>query len=272
MSRYDEPTSFSGQAKGIIVAGHFQVNDQYVVNRQHGMSDWLIAYTLSGEGYFGNDERTVHCTSGDIVLLKAGVPHQYGTVKGEVWNFVWSHFSTAAFGDTLLPTDSLFFQSLQSESLNKRIYRAFRKILSDSRERNEYWHDLCLNSLREILILLAQKRRQSLDPRVEEMLHYLSSNMKQRIGIDEIARSIGISPSRLSHLVKEQTGVSIIDHLNQMRIRQAAILLEHSNRTATEIAYEVGFNNYNHFIKQFHRWHGTAPSQFKRSISTGNNE
>jgi AraC family transcriptional regulator of arabinose operon len=44
-----------------------------------------------------------------------------------------------------------------------------------------------------------------------------------------------------------EIGHSIVETLIQMRLRQAALLLQHSNRNATEIAQDVGFQNYNHF-------------------------
>jgi len=266
MYKYDEPSSYEGRTTDIILTGHFQVNDNYKVARPEGRNDWLIAYTLSGEGYFSTDEETIKCSSGEIILIKPGTPHNYWTGKGKTWTFMWAHFSAIAIGDKLLPTEHIFKQSVESASLHKRIYRAFRKIISDSRERNEYWHDLCLNSLREIVILMAQKQNQRLDPRVEEVLHYLSVYMQHQIYIDDLSKAIGISASRIAHLVKEQTGLSIIDHLNQMRIRQAALLLRHTNRNASEVSYEVGFHNYNHFIRQFKKWHGTTPSEFKQSL------
>lgn len=264
MTQFDEPSSYDGQSHGLFISGHFHVNDSYSTHRPSGMDDWLITFTLSGEGYFITPERETRCSRGDIVLMRPGVPHKYGTVKGEVWNFIWAHFSPLSVGDSLLPAEPLYVHTIEPFSIYKRVHRAFRRILSDSRERHEYWQDLCLNSLREILLVLAQQKNHTLDPRVEEVLHYLSNHMRHSVEIEELARTIGLSASRMSHLFKEQTGQSIIDALNQMRIRQAALLLEHTNRSASEISFEVGFHNYNHFIRQFRKWMGTTPSCFKR--------
>lgn len=268
MKLFDEPSHYDGNSSGIIITGHFQVNDSYSAYRPDGMNDWLIAYTLSGEGYFSTPEGTKKCSSGDLVLLKPDTPHQYGTVKGEIWNFMWAHFSSYPIGDKLLPVEPLLVHTIEADTIRRRVYRAFRRILSDSRERNEYWQDLCLNSLREILMLLSMGQNQKLDPRIVETMHYLSTHMRDVIHIEELSKAIGLSPSRLSHLFKEQTGLSIIDSVNQMRIQQAALLLEHTNRSASEVAYEVGFHNYNHFINQFRKWFGTNPSGFRTILSS----
>jgi AraC family transcriptional regulator of arabinose operon len=265
MEQYDEPSKYNGSSLSLIISGHFHVDDSYATSRPNGMEDWLITYTLSGSGYFETPDGTHECSIGDVVLLCPGTPHTYGTVKGENWNFIWTHFDARAIGDKLLPIEPLYVHTLEPGSVQTRVYEAFQRILSDSRERSEYWHDLCLNSLREILLLLAHRRNRKLDPRIVETLHYLSVHMRSPVQIETLAKSIGLSPSRLSHLFKDQMGLTIIDTLNQMRIHQACLLLEHTNRSASEIAYEVGFHNYNHFINQFRKWTGTVPSGFMKN-------
>ncbi|MFC3797966.1 helix-turn-helix domain-containing protein [Cohnella sp. GCM10012308] len=264
MEKFDKPSQYSGFSSGIILSGHFQVDDSYVTSRPQGMEDCLIAYTLGGSGYFEVPGNRKNCAPGDIVLLGPGTPHTYGTTKGGDWNFVWAHFAARSIGDKLLPAEPLSVHSLEPGSVQTRIYEAFRRILSDARERSEYWHDLCLNSLREILMLLAQRQSRKLDPRVVDAIHFLSVHMRSPVQIETMSKAIGLSSSRLSHLFKAQTGLSVIDALNRMRIRQAALLLEHTDRSAAEVAYDVGFHNYNHFMNQFRKWAGTNPSAFRK--------
>lgn len=264
MERVEQFSQHDGFSYGIVVSGHYHMDDTYAIRRPAGMDDWLITLTLGGRGYYDTPEGRRECGEGDVVLLKPNTPHAYGTVQGATWHFVWAHFTNRAVGDQLLPREALYVDNLEPGSMRARLDQAFRRMLSDSRERSEYWHDLCVNSLREILILLSQRRSRALDPRVSETLHYLSERMGGPVRIDGLARTIGLSASRLSHLFKEQTGLSIIDALNRMRIRQATLLLEHTNRSATEVAYDVGFHNYNHFIVQFKKWAGTTPSGFRQ--------
>ncbi|RIX52344.1 helix-turn-helix domain-containing protein [Paenibacillus nanensis] len=251
--------------RGFVIAGHFNEPDTYSCVRAEGMKDWLITYTLGGEGYFEVPGQRLVCKENDITLLRPGTPHQYGTVKGGHWHFVWAHFDDKHLHTRVLPDKPLYNLTLQNESAKKRIYRAFMKILSDSREQYDYWNDLCLNSLNEILILLARRRERRLDSRIEEVLHRLSRDMHKPIKIEELAGSVHLSASRLSHLFKACTGQSIIDALNQMRIRQAALLLEHTDRSAAEISYDVGFQSYNHFINQFHKWLDMSPSDYRKT-------
>ncbi|PYI56208.1 helix-turn-helix domain-containing protein [Paenibacillus flagellatus] len=249
---------------GVIIAGHYDEPDTYVTKRPEGRDDWLLTYTLGGRGYFVTREGTTHCRQGDVVLLRPGTPQHYGTAKGERWHFVWAHFSHGLLETGLLPDVGLHVQRLEGESQRRRLLRAFRRLLADFRERGPYWRELCENALREMLLLLAGRLGKPGDPRIEEALHLLSANMREPVRIDELARAVGLSPSRLSHLFKETTGSSVVETLNAMRLRQAALLLEHTDRTASEVAFDVGFRNYNHFLNQFRKRYGVGPGSYRK--------
>jgi len=247
----------------LIIAGHFDVPDTYVSKRPHGRKDWLIIYTLGGEGYAVTPNMKMTCRAGDITLLKPGVPHHYGTCKGGHWHMLWAHFSDQRMEQHLLPHQEIHQQSIENESARNRIYSAFERIMTDSTEGGPYAQELCYNALREILMLLAQRGVQKLDARVEETLFLLSQHIREPLKIEVIARKVGLSPSRLSHVFKENTGCSIVEMLNQMRIRQAALLLKHTDRSAFEVSQDVGFHNYNHFINQFRKYINLTPSAYR---------
>jgi AraC family transcriptional regulator of arabinose operon len=262
MKSFDEKTHYEQLQPGVILSGHYLETETYVTRRPEGMRDWLIVYTLDGEGYFRTPAGEKRCGAGDISLLKAGVPHQYGTCPDKNWHFVWAHFPHL-LETSFLPDEEVLISKINSEYIRKRIYRSFKRVLRDSRERTGLWYELCENSIREILLLWAERLNQKKDSRVEQVLHILSQKMKDSIRIDDLAKTVCLSPSRLSHLFKQETGESILETLNRMRLRQAALFLEHTDRTATEAALDVGFQNYNHFAELFRKQYGISPRFYK---------
>jgi len=115
-------------------------------------------------------------------------------------------------------------------------------------------------------MLLAKQQSSRFEPRIEETLYLLAQRMQESVRVEELARSVGLSASRLSHLFKENTGESIVEALNRMRIKQASLLLAQTNRNAAEAAHDVGFTNYNHFTRQFRKYIGVTPSEFIHSV------
>ncbi len=248
----------------VLIAGHYFVEDTYHTKRAGGMSDWLITFTLDGEGYFKTGDEYITCSQGDIILLKPRVPHQYGTSKGKTWQFVWAHFSPELFETNYLADKDLVNLPMENEYIRNRVHQSFEKLIQDYRERKKYWYELCELSLKEILLLVAQREEQTIDPRIDEVLHLLSKQMREPMSIKELAKNVRLSPSRLSHLFKENIGNSILDTLKLMRLNQAALLLQHTDRSASEVAFEVGYQNYNHFAIQFRKRYGVSPRHYKQ--------
>jgi len=247
---------------GYIFGGYYDESDAYMVRRPDGMSDWLLLYTVGGSGYFQTPEGRKECTEGDVTLLRSGVPHQYGTLPGQRWRFFWSHFQgLPEIG--YLPQVEVWNQSISSEYYRVRIGHAFRNLLHDSRERAGMWEFLCQNAIREVLLLSCESLHSPLDPRVQTALHWLTRNMAEDITVEELARSVALSPSRLSHLFKQETGLSILEYRNRMRIQQAALLIRHMKKTAGEAALEVGFSNYNHFSRLFKKQFSVCPKDYR---------
>ncbi|MFC5531329.1 helix-turn-helix domain-containing protein [Cohnella yongneupensis] len=255
-----EPSSDSWE--GPIFGDYYDKGDDYSHWRPDGMQDWLIAYTLSGEGYIRTPGGEVICGAGQVALLRAGAPHEYGTVRGKRWEFLWIHYPGLPENSYLTGAE-VYIGTLPEGAVRERVESAFRRVLQDSLNRTELWMPLCENAIREVILLLAQRKDKQFDPRIEHTLQVLSRSMKEEIRVDDIARQIGLSVSRLSHLFKEQTGYSILEHVNRMRIRQAALLISHRGRNASEAAEEVGFNNYNHFAAQFRKVYGVSPRAYR---------
>ena len=81
--------------------------------------------------------------------------------------------------------------------------------------------------------------------------------------VNDLAQRVNLSPSRLQHLFKQQTGVGVGHVLAEQRLQRAAHLLSHSNLRIKEIAYEVGYEHASSFIRAFERRFAQAPRCYR---------
>jgi AraC-like DNA-binding protein len=102
---------------------------------------------------------------------------------------------------------------------------------------------------------------------VSRALDFITRNYMQPLRLKTVAQEVGLSPCRLAHVVKEHTGKTIVQILTHARIRNAQNLLEHTAKSGTEIAYEVGYNDQSYFIKHFRRVTGMTPARYRRARS-----
>ena len=80
--------------------------------------------------------------------------------------------------------------------------------------------------------------------------------------INTIAESLNLSSRTLQRNLAEQ-GLKYLQLLTDVRIRQAACLLESTDMPISEIAYELGYAEASNFTRAFRRRIGVAPGAFR---------
>jgi two-component system response regulator YesN len=99
-----------------------------------------------------------------------------------------------------------------------------------------------------------------------KLREYVARHLHEPFDVSEAASEVGISPSRLSHLFYEKTGVAFSDWVRQERIISSMSLLRVSDRSIGEIAHSVGFRNSRTFERSFKKATGLTPSEYRRIV------
>jgi DNA-binding response OmpR family regulator len=92
-----------------------------------------------------------------------------------------------------------------------------------------------------------------------------SSLSDPEFGVEKFSREIGLSRSQLFRKMKALTSETPFDFIQTIRLRKAVQLLERTDRSVTEVAYDVGFKYPSHFSQLFHARFGKSPKEFRRS-------
>ncbi|MEM7552587.1 MAG: ATP-binding protein [Cyanobacteria bacterium P01_A01_bin.84] len=83
-------------------------------------------------------------------------------------------------------------------------------------------------------------------------------------GVEQLCKLLGMSRTQLHNKVKALTGMSTSIFIRSIRLKRAKELLETSERSVKEIAFEIGFNDVSYFIRCFKDEFGQSPSTFKK--------
>ena len=81
--------------------------------------------------------------------------------------------------------------------------------------------------------------------------------------VEDLARSLTISRVQLYRKVKAILGISVSDHINNIRLDKSKELLKKSELNISEIAYAVGFSSPNYFSTSFKNKFGVTPKEYK---------
>lgn len=94
----------------------------------------------------------------------------------------------------------------------------------------------------------------------------ISEHMNDRsFNIDFLVDHMGVGRTTFYQKVKILTDMSVNDYINKIRIGQAAVLLETTDATVSEIADKVGYAYQCHFSTSFKQIIGMTPTEYRRS-------
>ena len=99
----------------------------------------------------------------------------------------------------------------------------------------------------------------------ERCKDYVRKDYREKIYLEEIAETLGISGSYLSRLFKKETGVRLQDFVNEVRVEKAANLLIYSDEPLPRIAEYVNFPSQSYFGKIFKEKKQMTPRQYRET-------
>ena len=97
----------------------------------------------------------------------------------------------------------------------------------------------------------------------ERCKDYIRKHYREKIYLQDIADSLGLSPTYLSRRFSKDTGECVQDYINRIRVYHASNLLLYSDRTLSEIAFYVGFPNQSYFGKIFKKFKNMSPKAYQ---------
>lgn len=99
---------------------------------------------------------------------------------------------------------------------------------------------------------------------LREIVGYLGEHFTERLSLTEVAAHFGLSPQYFSTFFKENFGRTFTQHVNSLRIEQAARLLRETDLPVMDVGFTVGFDNFSYFIKRFRSVYGVSPSHYRK--------
>lgn len=98
----------------------------------------------------------------------------------------------------------------------------------------------------------------------QETIHtFLQRNLRDNPSVNDLARHLGLSPTRTVHVVREVTGRSFVELRNTLRLERATSLLNGTYYKIAHIASECGFNSPHYFHRFFRQQTGMTPLAFR---------
>lgn len=128
---------------------------------------------------------------------------------------------------------------------------------------------LTMDELKQQVTLAAQnvmgylKEQQSLSPVVKQVLAQIHEHYADELSLKLLGQEYNINPVYLGQLFHRETGKTLSDYVNSYRIEKAKELLKRSNLKVQEVARMTGYLDNSYFFRQFKKYVGVSPAEFK---------
>ena len=104
-----------------------------------------------------------------------------------------------------------------------------------------------------------------LESPAERCLSYIEENYMKQVRLEDVAEHIGRNKSYTSALVSKATGMTVVEHLNGVRVKNACAMLAYSDVPIEQVAETCGFTNTKNFCRVFKQIVGTTPTRYRTS-------
>ena len=147
-----------------------------------------------------------------------------------------------------------------------------QKMLKEYQEKTSGWKTFLLINFIELALQLSRAYQIHTNIESAQLMQlikpitYIEKNYMESITIDLLAKQANLSSRQLTRLFQEAYHISPGNYLLQLRIQKSKTLLNYSELSICDIAYQSGFNDSNYFSRQFRNITGITPTQFRKSL------
>lgn len=100
----------------------------------------------------------------------------------------------------------------------------------------------------------------------ERIMEWIGQHYHEPFSLDRLAQTLYLSPHHISHVFKDETGVTITEYLQARRLKEAYSLLTHTSVPIKEITVKLGLQSDAYFCQWFKVNSGMTPLKYRQHM------
>ena len=98
---------------------------------------------------------------------------------------------------------------------------------------------------------------------VDNVISYIKNHYTEELSLPTIAGEFFVAPTYLSKKFKEKRNCTVMQFLESVRLKEAALLLKRTDYSVTEVAQMTGYNDSNYFARAFKKIYKITPLEYR---------
>ena len=251
----------AGERNFIMFRGPFGLNC-----RPHINSELEIIVATKGKIVVTVGDETSEITKGEAVLIPPYDMHAFSPIndaEGRVYMFSFS------IAEELYNSRGADNINSGKFTLSEELFSYLPPITSNAEKKPDEIHakglffPLVTEYLQQCNFEASHNHARSLS--VRKIVDHIQNNLTEKITLKSVSSALGLNPSSLSAQLREYTGISFTDFVNNLRLEKAVHLLYDCDISVAEAAYLSGFGSIRNFNRIFYDTLGITPSEYKKT-------
>ena len=231
-----------------------------------------LFYVVDGKGEFNIQGQRFPVKPNDFVIINPQVEHTELSSPDEPLEYIVLGLNGLSFSN-LTPVSEgghpFSFFNLRDEQ--KDILRYLNAMVQEATSQSMSYELVCHNLLEILLIKILRHQHFDLEvgkqskatKDISFIKHYLETYYHESIQLEDLASMTHLSRFYISHSFKKEIGMSPMEYLIAIRIKESKILLRTTNYSISQVADIVGFTTPTYFSKQFRKSTGISPTDYR---------
>lgn len=260
----------------------------FTMTEYHYHDSYELYYLAEGERYYFIQNKSYHIESGSFVLINKYDIHSTISHQGSGYRrilFCFNESTLADFSDIAKSMGllSCFRRNVPVIKLSPNdkscAENILRLALREFEEKKKGYENYLRSSLIQLLTILNRYASEEKvvtteyisapHKTISEIAGYINIHFADEITLDNLSSKFHMSTHYISRIFKKFTGISMIDYLNNIRIKEAQKLIMAETMSMQQICEAVGYNNYTHFGRVFKEISGMTPLKYKNENKQG---
>lgn len=271
------------------IYGHDEIT-KYGEPKLHFHNIMEIGYCRSGEGDMYLDEKVERYQTGSLTFIPENYPH-ITISDGEGTNF-WEYifFDPKTVVAELYPNNPNVVRDI-IRSLNRgailvdamrvpALERIVASILDEGREHKPYSTRMMHIYVKALVIELMRLneempyypykpgKKTSME-QIAAAVEYVENHYEESVKVLDLAKACNMSETHFRRTFEECINMKPTDYMNLVRVQKACEFLKNTNDSMDLIAMKCGFVTTSTLNRNFKKYLGTSPYQWKISPETG---
>lgn len=234
--------------------------------------DEYLLLLVKSEAFFYVNGQKKHTSPNMMILFDKGTSYHYGSIQ-DYYNDDWIHFDFDTTEEDLvkklkLPLNTPFYPSdYTTLSSLMRLVVLERHGNDEYKEKNvDFFMNILLNKCSIQAQAVSKAQNHKYYAALQSLRTEIHSAPHRKWSVSEMSAQLHISESYLQHLYKELYGLSCIQDVIKCRLEMAKYYLQSTDMSVQALSLFCGYENELHFMRQFKKFEGMTPSQYRTHI------